>query len=211
MKYVVLDTETTGLRSYHHEIVSFAGIKLNKDLQEIDRLVIKIKPKYPERSDKEALRINGYSASRWQNALDPIDAAPKIADFMKDCVPVAHNWAFDRGFILALFKSVNRSDLRIMRRGIDTIALSLAAFGPYGLKSYSLDSIGQLFGWPKQIHRAEADAVMCLALFRTIYPINVKTVMKIRALMLYAKIRGLINPFSNVFGLLGVGSIICQI
>jgi DNA polymerase III alpha subunit (gram-positive type) len=211
MKLVVLDTETTGLRAYYHEMVSFAGIKLDKNLQEIDRLVLKIKPKYPERSDKQALRVNGYSASRWENAIDPIDAGPKIAAFMCDCIPVAHNWAFDRGFILALFKSINRQDLKITRRGIDTIALSIAAFGPYNLKSYSLDSIGQLFGWPKQIHRAEADAVMCLALFRTIYPTNVKTAIKINALMLYAKIRGFINPFSNVFGLMGVGSIICQI
>ena len=82
MKYVVLDTETTGLRSYHHEIVSFAGIKINEQLQEIDRLVIRIKPKHPERADREAMRINGYSAARWVDAMDPEVAGPRIADFM---------------------------------------------------------------------------------------------------------------------------------
>jgi len=209
MEYVILDTETTGLRSYHHEIVSFAGIKLDSSLREIERLVIKIKPKHLERADNEALKINGYSSHRWKDALDPEEAGPMIADFMKNCVPVAHNWPFDRGFILALFKSINRNDLRIMRRGIDTIALSLAAFGPYGVKSYSLDSLGQLFGWPKQPHRAEADAVMCLALFRIVYPVSIKTALRIKMLMLYSSMRGMVNPFNAVLILLL--SVLCRI
>ena len=209
MNYVILDTETTGLRSYHHEMVSFAGIKINAQLQEIDRLVIKIKPKHLERADSEALKINGYSSHRWRDALDPEEAGPMIAAFMQDCMPVAHNWPFDRGFILALFKSIKRQDLIITRRGIDTIALSVAAFGSYGVKSYSLDSVGQVFGWPKQPHRAEADAVMCLALFRMIYPINIKTAVRIRALMLYSTVRGLLNPFNAVLGVFV--SMLCQI
>ena len=98
-----------------------------------------------------------------------------------------------------------------MRRGIDTIALSMAAFAPYSIKSYSLDSIGQLFGWPKQLHRAEADAVMCLALFRTIYPISIKTSIKIHLLMMYARGRALINPLGGAFGALASWSVTCQI
>jgi DNA polymerase III alpha subunit (gram-positive type) len=206
MNYVVLDTETTGLRAYHHECVSFCGIKLDKNLREIDRLTIKILPLHPERADNEALRINGYSAHRWKDALAPDEAAPRIAEFMRDCIPVAHNWAFDRGHILALFKSAGRQDLRIMRRGIDTIALSIAAFAPYGLKSYSLESIGGLFGWPKQKHRAEADAVMCVALFKTLYPYNIKTVIKIKTIGFYAKIRGMINPYNQILiSLMAIG------
>tara|TARA_R100000655_G_scaffold33246_1_gene65531 strand:+ start:74 stop:694 length:621 start_codon:yes stop_codon:yes gene_type:complete len=197
MKFVVLDTETTGLKAYYHEMVSFCGIKLDKDLREIDRIVVKIRPQHLDRADGQALAINGYSPARWADALDPEEAAPKIAEFMRDCTPVAHNWAFDRGFILALFRSTKRSDLRIMRRGIDTIALSIAAFGPYGVKSYSLDSIGSMFGWPKQKHRAEADTVMCCALFRMLYPIGIKTSIKIRSIMLYVAIRGFLNPLRS--------------
>lgn len=212
MKYVVLDTETTGLRSYYHEIVSFCGIKLDENLREIDRLNIKILPSRPERADPDALKINGYSSTRWKGALSPDEAAPRIAEFMRDCTPVAHNWAFDRGFILALFKTAGRQDLKIMRRGIDTIALSIAAFAPYGVKSYSLESIGSMLGWPRQRHRAEADAVMCVALFRLLYPIEIKTAIRIRAIVLYAKIRGIINPYHQTlsFALL-IGGGFCQI
>lgn len=202
MKFVVLDTETTGLRAYYHEMVSFCGIKLDQDLREIDRLVVKIRPLHLNRADSEALRINGYSPSKWADAMDPDEAAPLIAEFMRDCTPVAHNWAFDRGFILALFKATGRTDLRIMRRGIDTIALSIAAFGPYGLKSYSLESIGSMLGWPKQKHRAEADTVMCYALFRLLYPMSIKTAIKIQSIVLYAKIRGILNPYRAMLALL---------
>ena len=198
MNYVVLDTETTGLRAYYHEIVSFCGIKIDKDLREIERLTLKILPLNPQRADPEAIKINGYSSHRWRGALPPDEAAPKIAEFMRDCIPVAHNWAFDRGFILALFKAGGRQDLKIIRRGIDTIALSIAALAPYGIKTYSLDAIGGLLGWPKQKHRAEADAVMCLALFRILYPLSVKTAIKIKLIILYAKIRGIINPYHQV-------------
>ena len=211
MNYVILDTETTGLRAYHHEIVSFCGIKIDKSLREIDRLVVKIMPSRPDRADPEAIKINGYNSHKWKDALSPEEAAPMIAEFMRDCIPVAHNWAFDRGFILALFKSANRQDLKIMRRGIDTIALSIAAFAPYGVRSYSLEAIGSLLGWPKQKHRAEADAVMCLALFRILYPTNTKTALKIRAIMIYAKIRGIINPYHQTFlYMLALGGALCQ-
>ena len=202
MNEIFLDTETTGLRAYHHEIVSFCGIKLNRELREIDRLVVKIRPLHPERADSEALKINGYSPARWADAMDIEDAAPLIAAFMRDCTPVAHNWAFDRGFILALFRAANRQDLRIIRRGIDTIALSIAAFAPYGIKSFSLESIGGLLGWPRQKHRAEADAVMCCVLFRLLYPMNIKTAIKIRSIVLYAKIRGVLNPYRAILGYL---------
>ncbi len=202
MNFCVLDTETTGLRAYYHEMVSFCGIKLNDNLEEIDRLVIRIKPLHPNRIEAEAVKINGYNSRLWKDALTPDEAAPMIAEFMRDCIPVAHNWAFDRGFILALFKTANRQDLRIMRRGIDTIALSIAAFAPYGLKSYSMESIGRLLGWPKQKHRAEPDTVMCVALFRLLYPTNAKTAIKIRAVVLYATMRGILNPFSQILVIL---------
>jgi DNA polymerase III alpha subunit (gram-positive type) len=202
MQFVVLDTETTGLRAYFHECVSFAGIKLDRNLREIDRLVIKIRPLHPERADGQAIQINGYSPARWAGALTPDEAAPKIAEFMKDCTPVAHNWAFDRGFILALFKTAGRTDLKIMRRGIDTIALAIAAFGPYDMKSYSLESIGALLGWPRQKHRAEADAIMTVALFRLLYPNSIKTALKVQMIVLYAKIRGITNPYRSILGAL---------
>ena len=192
--FVVLDTETTGLYPYRgHEMISFAGIKIDKHLNEIDRLVIKIHPARPDLFDPEAKRINGYQTHLWRDAIQPQEAIEKIASFMSGCVPVAHNWAFDRAFLFAMLKNTG-VDRRIPRRGIDTITLATSAFYRFGIRSFSMQSMCDLLGWPKQPHRAEADAVLCLALFRLLYPITIRTAIKIQAMITIAKIRKLFKP-----------------
>jgi DNA polymerase III alpha subunit (gram-positive type) len=191
--FVVLDTETTGLYAAHNEIISFAGIKVDQELREIDRLVIKIKPRHPDRINKDAQRLNGYHPRAWQNACEPNEAAERICNFLDGCIPVAHNWAFDRSFILALIKSCNIKRI-IPRRGIDTISLSMAAFKRYGQRSFSMQAMCDLLGWPEQPHRAEADAILCLALFRLLYPNNIKTTLKIKTVWYISKVRKFFNP-----------------
>ena len=192
--FVVLDTETTGLYPHRgHEMISFAGIKLDRDLQEIDRLVIKIQPSRPDNIEPEARRINGYHPSKWKEAIHPHEAIRKIAYFMKNCIPVAHNWAFDRGFLMASIKQHDPT-LRIHRRGIDTVTLATSAFHRYGVRSFSMQSMCDLMGWPKQPHRAEADAVLCVALFRLLYPLGLRSSIKARLIVEAHKIRKFLKP-----------------
>jgi len=193
--YVVLDTETTGLYPHKgHEIISYAGIKLDKDLNEIDRQHIRIKANF-ERADPQALKVNKYKPKLWSTALDPHTAANKIAAFMRDCIPVAHNWDFDRSFILKLFQD-HAPHCKILRRGIDTIALASAAFIPLGYKSMSMQSICNILGWPKQTHDALDDTLMAVALFRLLYPQNIQNVLKVRFMIYRGKLRTYTNPFS---------------
>lgn len=192
--FVILDTETTGLYPYKgHEMISFAGIKTDKDLNEIDRLVVKIHPKRPDRIDPEARRINGYHQNRWRDAISQKDAIEQIASFMSGCVPVAHNWAFDRAFLFSTLKNAG-VDRTIPRRGIDTITLATSAFYQHGIRSFSMQSMCDLLGWPKQPHRAEADAVLCLALFKLLYPMTIRTAIKVQLIVTIAKIRKLFKP-----------------
>ncbi len=194
--FVVLDTETTGLYPYRgHEMISFAGIKLNEDLEEIGRLHIHIWPQNINKADPQSLKINGYSSAQWArlNALDPKRAATEIAGFMGSCIPVAHNWSFDRGFILKLLQD-HAPERKIMRRGIDTIALASAALMPFGVKSMSMSSIAKLFGWPDQTHEALDDVLMCVQLFRLCYPLNSRNAIKVRMLLYRARIALYLNP-----------------
>lgn len=195
--YVVLDTETTGLYPKTYEMISFAGIKLDKDLKEIDRLYIKIKPQHIQRADPQALRVNGYTHQKWESATDPKEAGHLIANFMRDCIPVAHNWPFDRGFILAHLTKYT-PDRKILRRGIDTVSLATSAFLPHGYKSMSMQSIASLLGWPIQPHRALEDALMCAQLFRLLYPLGARSVIKVRVALICASIRPYINPLHKM-------------
>ena len=197
--YVVLDTETTGLYSNRHEMIAYCGIKLDKNLNEIGRLHIKIKPINISQADPDALQINGYTQNKWRNAKEPQEAAHLIANFMRDCIPVAHNWPFDRSFILAhLNKYANGR--KILRRGIDTVSLSSAVLLPMGYKSVSMQKIADLFGWPTQTHDALDDTLYCVQLFRLLYPYNARNLIKVRALLYCAKIRLYINPMRGKHG-----------
>ena len=194
--FVILDTETTGLYPYKgHEMIAFAGIKLDKDLQEIDRLHLYIWPTDARLIDSKAIRINKFSLEKWakNDAVSPQNAAPMIAGFMENCVPVAHNWPFDRAFILKLL-SDHVPQKKILRRGIDTITLASAALLPRGYKSVSMASIARILGWPEQTHDALDDALMCTQLFKLCYPMGVSSVIKMHLAIYRAKLALYINP-----------------
>lgn len=194
--FIVLDTETTGLYPNRHEMISFAGIKLDANLNEIDRLHIRIKPQNIQGADPKALEVNGYTHNDWRDAVDPKEAAYIIAKFMHDCIPVAHNWPFDRGFILSHL-SRYAPDQKILRRGIDTVSLASAALMPHGYKSMSMETIAAAFGWPKQTHEALDDTLMCVQLFRLLYPFGIRATIKVHLLLYRAKINLYLNPLSN--------------
>ena len=197
--FVVLDTETTGLYPYKgHEIISFAGTKLDKDLKEIDRLHINIWPTDARLMDSKAIKINKFSLEEWakRDAVSPQNAAPIIADFLEGCIPVAHNWPFDRGFLLKLLND-HTPKRKILRRGIDTITLASAALLPKGYKSVSMASIARIMGWPEQTHDALDDTLMCVQLFRLCYPMGVRSVIKMQIALYRAKLALYINPLSG--------------
>ena len=116
-----------------------------------------------------------------------------IADFMAGCIPVAHNWPFDRAFILKLM-SDHVPQKKIMRRGIDTISLASAALLPRGYQSMSMSRIAELLGWPEQTHDALDDALMCTQLFRLCYPMGIESVIKMHFAIYRAKLALYINP-----------------
>jgi DNA polymerase III epsilon subunit-like protein len=106
-----LDVETTGRLAGYHEIVQIAIVPVGLDLLPLEgvrHFNHLIRPEHKERAEKEAMRVNGLD-------LDELEAtAPssfEVADwldewfrdlklpFQRSLVPLAHNWAHEKGFI----------------------------------------------------------------------------------------------------------------
>lgn len=108
-----VDVETTGRVPCHHEIIQIAVQPLDSDFQVISGIVpfyTEIIPEYPKRADKGAMKIHGLELAKIaQYAPTQLKAADMFYDWFerlklplnKRIVPLAHNWAFEKGFLLA--------------------------------------------------------------------------------------------------------------
>ena len=114
----VIDTETTGLDSHHHEICQICILPLDSNIEprkDILPFYINLIPWYPERADEEAMKKHkislvdlmkkGFDKDKaidmiieW---LDKLDLPYTPGGFRKQIVPLGQNYAFDLRFIQA--------------------------------------------------------------------------------------------------------------
>lgn len=105
-----IDLETTGVRPGYHEIIQIAVVPLdNKLVPTGNHFYTNVRPEYPERTEPEALRINGL-------VLEDLLEAPtqaRVADMLYEwfetlklpqtgrLIPLAHNYPFENSFLKA--------------------------------------------------------------------------------------------------------------
>lgn len=107
-----IDCETTGLIAGFHNLIQICVLPLDsffKPMTGIYPFYHQIKMKRPENVDPEAMRVNQMDLNEVQmKGLDPWDAIDHFEEWVnrleldpkKKVVPLAQNWAFDKGFIL---------------------------------------------------------------------------------------------------------------
>jgi DNA polymerase III epsilon subunit-like protein len=108
-----IDFETTGRRPGYHEIVQIAVVPLDGDIRprtDIRPFYTNIRPKYPERIEKDAFRINGIDV---EELLLYAPESERVGDLLvewfdrlelpmnKVIVPLVQNWAFESSFMKA--------------------------------------------------------------------------------------------------------------
>ncbi len=106
-----VDVETTGRLAGYHEIIQIGIQPLSSDIKpmrDVSPFYMNIAPKHPERVEKAATRVHGLDIDDLvANAPDSWRAADLFDEwfqrldlpFKKNLVPLAQNWAFERGFL----------------------------------------------------------------------------------------------------------------
>lgn len=195
MKYLVIDTETTGLDPRQHELLSLGAIVM------IDGVVtqsieVKIKPRNIDQADQKALEVNGYTPYRWKYAIEGEHAASIIKHFFlahQDAVLVGHNVGFDIRFLNA-FADQFYTHFQIPTPYIDTRDVCRVNLAPYGLASMSLDNICAFLGWKRRkAHTALSDCEDCIKILRCMCPPTTRFIAYLHLRGAIARLKGLLS------------------
>ena len=195
MKYIVIDTETTGLDHRRHELLSL-GAMVMIDGVVTETIEIKIQPRNIDQADSEALRVNGYSPYRWKNAIQAEHAVTVIKHLFlchSDAILVGHNVGFDIKFLRAFAEEFNQ-EFMFSTPYIDTRDVCRVNLAPYGLQSMSLDNVCAFLGWKRRkAHTALSDCEDCIRILRCMCPPSSKFIAYLHLRGAIARLKGLLS------------------
>ena len=158
-KYIVLDTETTGLEVIQgHRVIEIGAVLLNDRKKSEDHFHTFLNP---SRSiDEEASKVHGIVNSDLEGMPSFDEIAEAFIEFIEGSTLVIHNAPFDLGFLNAELQIASTSYPRI--EDICEVEDSLViARNKYPGQRNSLDALAQRFdvtGYDRTFHGALLDA-----------------------------------------------------
>ncbi len=153
-EYVVFDLETTGLSTRYDYIIEFGAVLMRRGTV-IEQKDIFIKP--PVSLSLNIKNLTHISESDLRNAGSFSEVKKEILDFIKGRVLVAHNAAFDFGFLNSELERINEPPLT--NAVIDTLDLSRSLLK--NRRAYRLGNMCRAYNIPydeEVAHRANYDA-----------------------------------------------------
>ena len=157
--YCVLDLETTGFSAITEKITEI-GIMKYKDGEVIDEFSCFVNPEkhIPER----VTEVTNITDDMVKDAETIDKVFPKVLEFIKDSVLVAHNASFDMGFLKQNAKVLG---YEFDYTYLDTLSLAKDLFPDY--KKYKLGKIAENLGIKVEVaHRALDDVDTTVKVFR---------------------------------------------
>lgn len=158
VEFVVLDTETTGLRPGPDRVIEVAGLRIRggEVLETFESL---INP--GRRLPPFIVQFTGITQEMLSEAPGAEDVVPEFLRFIEGATLVGHNLSFDSGFLSHEAKLLGQA---FPFDGLDTLPMA-RRFLP-GLKRFKLDVVAQHLGISfAQRHRAMGDAEVTAAVF----------------------------------------------
>jgi DNA polymerase III epsilon subunit-like protein len=111
-KYLVIDTETTGLKAFENGVIQLSALALDRELIVIDEFNEYIKPPKWAVYDPESLKVNGITQEQIDQGLSYEQACRAFISFIKDNfgdtkpIMVAQFFPFDYSFLDRMFEEV---------------------------------------------------------------------------------------------------------
>lgn len=159
--YIVFDLETTGLSPRFDDIIEFGGVKI-VDGQIVDRLNFFIKTE--QNISDFTTELTGITQEMINSGIPEIEGIKKIIEFIGDFTLVAHNAAFDIGFLKEKIYKYKLNKLE--NQWIDTLAIARLLI--HYSKSYRLEMVCKKYSinYNTEIaHRADYDAEVLSSLW----------------------------------------------
>lgn len=157
--YIVVDIETTGLIPKKNEIIEIAAVKYRHD-EEVDVFETLVKP--VSEISGSISRLTGITNDLVSNSPTVDFVIPGFIEFVEDFPLVAHNGAFDIGFIRSVCE---RMGYEINNHLFDTLKLARKAYP--GLKCHKLSYLKEELNiGAEESHRALPDVYSTAALFK---------------------------------------------
>ena len=158
IEFVVVDTETTGLRPGSHRIIEVAGVRVRGD-EVLGSFQSLLNPGV--RIPNFIAQFTGITQEMVTAAPTSREVLPDFLDFVEGAIVVGHNVGFDIGFLSYEAQLLGRS---FPIDGLDTIPLA-RRFLP-ALRRFKLDNVAShLHITTSNRHRALGDARVTAAVF----------------------------------------------
>lgn len=167
VRFVVLDTEATGLDTKRDRIITIGAVAVRAD--EID-LADAFEAMLKIAHNQSAVTVHGITRDEAQDGMDEREALAAFLGYLGDGVIVGHHIGFDIEMLNQACQRHFQVDLR--NRRLDTMDLTLhlqdsGAFDTdHAPRGFSLDALCALFGVePRDRHTAGGDAFITALVF----------------------------------------------
>ncbi len=151
-RFVVIDTETTGLDPLTDRIIDIGAVRLDERLGVTERFTTLVDPGVP--IPLFVTRLTGIRDADVAHAPDAAHALAELRGFAGDAILVGHNAAFDREHLAAAARRAGSAALE--NDWFDTLEAALLLFPE--LDRHALPLLAEELGLETRAHRALPDA-----------------------------------------------------